>query len=195
MTKGLDVEAGFEFSLLIRSCQEEEYIKVLEYLVNYVVNDKALIQSEQTIAYHSWLLKFITNSNYINIYEVRNDGQGFIEGADYAINTVKKQLETCKDQSTSTLFPTFSQMIVVSKGVIEGRELNAVRYPSAGHMTGWWLTTDLYNGNINSLETLHYYHVAFNRPDIIKWLALPFGFRFISGSKDKIWFDSEVLSS
>lgn len=27
--------------------------------------------------------------------------------------------------------------------------------------------------------TVHYYHVAFKRPDILKYLAIPFGYRFL----------------
>jgi hypothetical protein len=195
ITKGLNAVINFELSLLVKNYDEVMYIELLNYLINYFIDSKSLIKSEQTIAYHSWLLKFVPVSpKCLNIYEVKPDGQGFSEGADYAIESIKGQTEECLKRGVKPLFPTFSQMIVVSKGVIDGQQLDAVRYSSPNHMTGWWLTTSLYDGNINSLETIHYYHVAFNRPDIIKWLALPNGFRFLSGDLNEVWFDKEVLS-
>jgi hypothetical protein len=32
---------------------------------------------------------------------------------------------------------------------------------------------------IKSLKMVHFYHVAFARPDILKYLAISFGYRFI----------------
>lgn len=194
-TEGLNATIGFEFSLLVQDHEEPVYIELLDHLINYVIVSTPSIKADQTIAFHSWLLKFVlAKPNYLNIHEVQNDGGRFIEGADHAINIVKEQIKLCKNYGSDPLFPTFSQMIVVSKGVLDGKNIDAVRYPSPNHMTGWWLTTELYDGDVSSLETIHYYHVAFSRPDIIKWLALPFGFRFISGEKPEIWFDNEVLS-
>jgi hypothetical protein len=80
-------------------------------------------------------------------------------------------------------------MIVISKGVLEGDPIDAVRYKSPTHMTGWWITTDLYDGDIKSLQTMHYYHLAFKRPDILRYLALPYGYRFNLDNKVDIWFD------
>lgn len=194
-TKGLDKVIGFEIQLLIQYHEESAYTDLLQYLINYLVDSKPLIKENQTIAYHSWLLKFtFMNKHFVNIYEVKRDGDGFIEGAEYAIKVVKDQYKECLKNNTVPLFPTFSQMIAVSKGVIEGEEIDAVRYPSPDHMTGWWLTTVLYDGDIDSLETIHYYHVAFKRPEVIKFLALPFGFRFFSGGDGETWFDKDVIS-
>jgi len=61
-------------------------------------------------------------------------------------------------------------------------------------MTGWWLTTELYDDNVDSLMIVHYYHVAFNRPELLKYFALPFGFRFyISKDEEEIWFDENAV--
>lgn len=116
--------------------------------------------------------------NLLNLYEVKKDGEGFDEGADYTINVINEQSFECMKYNVLPSFPTFSQMIIISKGVIDGEQIDAVRYQSPTHMTGWWLTTDYYDGNTSSLKTIHYYHIAFKRPDIVKHLALPFGFRF-----------------
>ena len=45
-------------------------------------------------------------------------------------------------------------------------------------MSGWWLITEKYDGNIESLKHEHTYHVTAARPDLASFLALPYGFRF-----------------
>lgn len=193
VTKGLLDFIGFEISLLVKNEVIDQYTELLEYLINYIIDHKPLINNEQTIAYRSWLLKFVIEDNLLNLYEVKKDGEGFDEGADYTINVINEQSFECMKYNVLPSFPTFSQMIIISKGVIDGEQIDAVRYQSPTHMTGWWLTTDYYDGNTSSLETIHYYHIAFKRPDIVKYLALPFGFRFFSGEKSEAWLDESVL--
>jgi hypothetical protein len=195
ITKGLSGIIDFELSLLIQKHQHEKYLGLFDYLINYFLDNNPRIEADQTIAYHSWLLKFIQGiPDCLNIHEVKIDGQGFIEGADCAIAIVLEQNNECLKHGVVPLYPTFSQMIVVSKGVLEGMPFDAVRYPSPNHMTGWWLTTELYDGDIKSLQTVHYYHVAFKRPDIMRFFALPFGFRFLSSQEGEVWFDEDVLA-
>jgi hypothetical protein len=39
---------------------------------------------------------------------------------------------------------------------------------------------------------VHYHHVAFKRPDILKYLALPHGYRFFANESDaEVWFDKD----
>lgn len=185
---------GFELKLLIKKEEENQYIRILNYLLNYFTDYKPVINDGQTIAYHSWLLKFIIVADIINVYEVQPNGDGFTEGVDYAIGIITEQELECIQHNTTPLFPLFNQMVVISNGVLDGMDIDAVRYSSPSHMTGWWITTELYDDNVESLETLHYYHLAFKRPDIMKYLALPFGFRFQSGEQQKVWFDEKILS-
>lgn len=106
-----------------------------------------------------------------------------IERSDTAISVVRSQGEICWQQVP--LFPNFNQSVVISDGVYEGKDIEGIRYESPEHMSGWWLITDNYDDNIESLMTVHFYHVAFKRPDILKYLALPFGYRFLI-EKDKV---------
>jgi hypothetical protein len=45
-------------------------------------------------------------------------------------------------------------------------------------MSGWYLSTDRYDGNARSLRTIHAYHVVLARPDVARFLALEPGFFF-----------------
>ncbi|MGH1542602.1 MAG: immunity protein Imm33 domain-containing protein [Arenicella sp.] len=85
------------------------------------------------------------------------------------------------------------QLVVISDGVYEGDPVEGVRYQSPKHMTGWWVTTDRYNGDVDSLKTVHFSHIIEKRPDLAIYMALPSGYRFIlGGADDSVWFDEVV---
>lgn len=179
-TEGLQKFIDAELRLAIGKCEDEDYIAVIKYIIDYIVDDRPTISENQSIGYYSWFLQFIVNdSAYFDIYEAEVNGDGLSIGCDYAISVIKAQSELCTYYGLIPSFPNFNQMIVISKGVYEGKDIEGIRYDSPNHMSGWWLITDDYDDNINSLMTVHYSHIAFNRPDILKFLALPFGYRFL----------------
>lgn len=186
---------GYEFKVLVQGNFEEDYVRLIKYLIDYVLDYQPKIEPEQTISYHSWLVKLNkTNDSHLAIWEASSNGEGFVEGIRYASKVINEQEEMCEKYDVTPVFPQFNQNVVISKGVYEGLGVDAVRYSSPDHMTGWWLTTDLYDDNIDSLMNVHYYHVAFNRPDLLKYVALPFGFRFyITEHEEDIWFDENAV--
>ena len=111
---------------------------------------------------------------------------------------LKKIIETqkrcCSHYSTQFVPPSYNNMVVISDGVYEGGEpVEGVRYPSPPHMSGWWLTTNKYNGDSRTLKTVHYQHIIEERPDLAIYMALPYGYRFmLGGEKDFVWFDVEI---
>ncbi|KFF17459.1 hypothetical protein IW22_20890 [Chryseobacterium sp. JM1] len=109
------------------------------------------------------------------------------------MSVVRQQGEICWQQNLIPLFPNFNQSVVISDGVYEGKDIEGIRYASPQDESGWYLITDDYNEDIKSLKMVHFYHVAFARPDILKYLALPFGYRFLmKGGKFEINKDEEV---
>jgi len=179
-TKELDSYITKEIRTAIGQDQPENYIEVIKYIIDYIIDSKPIISENQNIGYYSWLLQFRQNEdNCYDIYEANSDGSGFNKGCDTAISIVRSQSETCSYYGLVPQFPNFNQMVVISKGVYEGNDIEGIRYESPDHMSGWWLITDDYNDDIKSLKTVHYSHVAFARPDILKYLAIPFGYRFL----------------
>ena len=191
-TLNLKKLVGYELKISIKEKEINQYLKVAEYLINYFEEANPKIIDGHTISYHSWLLKFIIIEGVISINEVKPNGEGFVDGCDNAIEIVEMQSAECYNYNSVAIFPLFSQQIVISKDIFDAQIINAVRYPSPSHMTGWWLTSESFNGDVLTLEIIHYYHLAFKRPDILKYLALPFGFRFHLSTQTNIWFDQEV---
>lgn len=179
-TEGLFFIIGKELKLHIGSYKNEDYLEVIKYLINYCVDTNPIITDTQNIGYYSWLLQFkLDEDNRYDLYEANADGSGFNKGCDTAISVVRQQGEICWQQNLIPLFPNFNQSVVISDGVYEGRDIEGIRYDSPSDESGWYLITDDYNDDIKSLKMVHFYHVAFARPDILKYLAMPFGFRFI----------------
>ncbi|WP_312508532.1 immunity protein Imm33 domain-containing protein [Chryseobacterium culicis] len=179
-TKGLNFYISKEIRVTIGNNQLENYIEVIKYIIDYIVDSKPIISENQNIGYYSWLLQFrLDEENYYDIYEANSDGSNFNKGCDTAISVVRKQSEICLQQNLIPLFPNFNQSVVISDGVYEGKDIEGIRYDSPHDESGWYLITDDYNDDIKSLKMLHFYHVAFARPDVLKYLAIPFGYRFI----------------
>lgn len=111
-------------------------------------------------------------------------------------NLEDKAIELCKEHGVAPKMPSNDQLIVVSQGVFEGEKVEAVRYPSPHHMSGWWITTKDYNGDVSTLLTQHFSHLIEKRPDLIRFMALPCGFRFFeqgyNDHNEDVWNDPEV---
>lgn len=179
-TEGLFFIIGKELRLQIGSQKNEDYLGVIKYLISYCVDSNPVITDDQNIGYYSWLLQFrLDEDNCYDIYEANSDGTNFNKGCDTAISVVREQSEICRQHNFIPLFPNFNQSVVISDGVYEGKDIEGIRYDSPQDESGWYLITDDYNDDIKSLKMVHFYHVAFARPDILKYLAIPFGYRFI----------------
>ena len=193
---GLLKKSGFELEITYTDTFPiNDYYRIIKYLINYILDNNPEISDGQTISCYSWLLKFVkAKDDIFELWEVTSDGNSFTKGFEYCLTIINEQELVCKNQNVNPVFPTFSQSLVISDGIYEGLPVEAVRYSSPPHMTGWWLTTELFDDDTGKLKNVHYYHLAFRRPEILKYLALPFGFRFY-GPEDgntTIWIDSDV---
>ncbi|BDX05161.1 immunity protein Imm33 domain-containing protein [Planctobacterium marinum] len=112
------------------------------------------------------------------------------------MNLAELQRLCCEHYGESFESPELDQLVAISEGVIdsfEDIELEGVRYHSPDHMSGWWLTTNLYTGDVSSLKTVHFRHIAEKRPEIAQYMALPIGYRFVlGGDSEHVWFDQKV---
>ena len=109
------------------------------------------------------------------------------------LNRIQK--ECCEHYGVQVEAPALDALVVISEGVYDDDlSLEGVRYPSPPHMSGWWLTTDEYDGSIESLKTVHFHHIIEARPEIAIYMALPYGYRFKlgGGESEHVWHDEDV---
>lgn len=104
------------------------------------------------------------------------------------------QQDLCNQLSVPFSPPCIEQLAAVAPGISSG-DIQAVRYPSPPHMSGWWITSET-SSVAADMKPQHLSHVVAARPDIIRFLGLPFGYRFslTSEGESEVWFDSEVAS-
>jgi hypothetical protein len=168
----------------------------LNYVTHYVTTSGKRICPGETMAYGYWLVKFErADDDTLETWEYTADASDFVKGANLTLRYWRDQHIICKLHGAEFRPPRPDKMTVVSAGVLEGAPVEGVRYPSPDHMSGWWITTDQYNGDIKTLKHQHTYHVTAARPELAKYLALPDGFRFnLSGIED-VWLDEKVATA
>ena len=196
ISNGFAREIDFEIKVKIGKFDHAWYSYALKYIIDYVTREKAQILPGQTIAFNCWIIKFIkVSDDYLELYELDGNGEDFVLGVDLSLSMFSELSSTCEKYSSEVAYPIITQKIVISEGIETEYPIEGVRYDVDGKMSGWWITTDLYNGDISSLKQIEFHQLYLVRPELIKYLALSTGFRFfLEETKDDVWFDQEVLN-
>ena len=130
------------------------------------------LSESSPLRYGFWEIVLRRNAHQLDVWECAADGQTLERGADLSLRWWREQHDVCARWHAEFSPPSMRQLIVVSDGVFEGDVVQGVRYPSPDHMSGWWITTDRYNGDIKTLKTEHAFHLVQHRPDLARFLAL-----------------------
>jgi len=194
-TDGAREKLGVELVVAVQSKElSAEVKKFLATIESYGVEKGAALKPGETLQYGYWMIRLCPRgSEVLDIQELAPEGEGFVDGASYTLRSFAAQRKACQIFSSQFSPPKPDSLVVISDGVLESNPgLQGVRYPSPSHMSGWWLTTDAYDGDIESLRTVHCKHVTHQRPQLLQYLALYYGFRFNAGEKFDAWFDQSV---
>jgi hypothetical protein len=192
-TEGLVDQGDEELSAAVESAPLlDEAKSFMRYVLAYLESTSRRIQADETFLYGYWSTKFVRQGTHLAAWEHDALCAGFRAGITLAVTYWKEQHRTCESVGTMFLPPRAHQLVVVSDGVFQGESVQGVRYPSPEHMSGWWITTDRYDGRAESLKTEHLYHLTASRPELARLIALPYGYRFDQAHGQGAWFDQEV---
>ncbi len=75
--------------------------------------------------------------------------------------------------------------------------INGLRHPRTGDASGWYIWCgEKYLDEPDFFAPLHARHLIEECPRVLKYLGLPFGYRFLIGDGDyeDIWFDPLLLN-
>jgi hypothetical protein len=173
----------------------EECINFLRFVVDYLLEQDNRIQPEETMNYGYWLVKFRqADGDSLGVWEYNAEATEFVFGATLTLYYWREQHRVCQLYKAEFAPPRPDKLTAVSKGVLEGTAIQAVRYPWQEHMSGWLFVTDEYDGDIKSLTYHHTYHVTALRPEVAPFIALPVGFRFELADGRRVWLDPEVAA-
>ncbi|MEO6394167.1 MAG: hypothetical protein ABIP75_20100 [Pyrinomonadaceae bacterium] len=193
-TLGLEVNGHKEILVdLDDVALASEAEKFLKHITDYFETTGNQIQSGETMAYGYWLVKFeAVESGALEVWEYDAQAIDFVKGASLTLRYWKDQHDICEKYGAAFEPPRPDVLTVISPGVLEGLPVYGVRYPSPGHMSGWWITTDQYDGNLSNLTHEHTYHVTAACPELSRYLALPYRFCFDLSAGEAVWFDEEI---
>jgi hypothetical protein len=195
VTQGLAARGQLELAIDPDPSLVDESRQLLRYILDYIETSDAVINPGETLGYGYWLIKFVAGDDrFLHIHEYNSEATDFVPGAALTVSYWRDQHRICEKFGGEFMPPRPDKLVVISDGVMEGDAVQGVRYPSPDHMSGWWITTDRYDGNIRSLKREHLYHVTAARPDLAQYVALPYGFRFDLSQGQDVWFDPKVAS-
>lgn len=191
-TSGLHDLCSYELSASVNDITlSDECEEFVQFILDYISTGN-IIKDGELVSYGYWITKAVLSENSVlKFSELEPEAAEFIEGISNTVKYWKLQHAICEKASAEFSPLNMDQKIAISDGVYEGDPVSAVRYPAPPHMSGWYLTTGKYDGNISSLKVVHAHHVSAKRPDLAKYFALPYGYRFHSDD-DSVWFDQKV---
>jgi hypothetical protein len=110
--------------------------------------------------------------------------------------TTSEQQRICKKYGTHPFASPPGLKAGVARNVSDGVPVHGLRHPPEGDTTGWyiWAGEEL-STDPDFFEPVHVEHLTGLRPEIVKYLALPPGWRFlIAGDYEDVWYDPSLLN-
>jgi hypothetical protein len=112
---------------------------------------------------------------------------------------IKEQQEICQKYSTDFMSIDLDSMVGISdntNGVYS--PINGMRHPQNGNSSGWYIWSGEYlSQEKDFFKPLHAKHLAERCPQVLKYLALPPGYRFLIDTEGyvDVWYDPMLLDS
>lgn len=162
----------------------------------YVVSSGNRIRAGETMNYGFWLVKFLASErSELVVHEYDEAGAKFILGARLAMEFWRHQHHVCKGADAAFHPPRPDLLAAVSPDLAQADRVEGVRYKMSEHMSGWIITSLGYDGPVESLLLEHLLHFVQSRRDLIRYLALPIGYRFFVDGEASTRFDPGVAAA
>lgn len=108
-----------------------------------------------------------------------------------------EQREVCEKYGAEPSEAPDDLKVGVAANVVSGViPINGLRHPPEGETTGWyiWSGSELAQ-DASFFSPVHIHHLKESRPEVLKYLALPPGWRFlIAGDYEDVWYDASLLN-
>jgi hypothetical protein len=139
-------------------------------------------------------INFEINKTNIQLWKKR-----LLTGQDELINYnswnshIKRQKEICAIHN-SQWKPINKKLRIGVSANLDKEPINGLRHPSEKGTTGWFIWTGDYSERDDFFQPMCAEHLLQIRPDIIKYLGLNIGFRFLKDNKgyEDVWYDEKL---
>lgn len=110
----------------------------------------------------------------------------------------QEQKDVCKRLNLSWTPVDRELMIAFNDSIFSDKKpINGLRHPRENNIDGWyiWSGEEIPQDKSDFFNPIHAHHLIEKRPLVLKYLGLPYGYRFQiddNGYED-IWFDESIL--
>lgn len=167
---------------------------LLANLGEAILREEIHLHPGDTVQCGYWLVKFDAKApGVLTASEPNAENTEFVPGVGLALSYRRDQKRVCREQGADFVPPGPLSLVACSDGVLEGRvPVGGARYRYSDEMSGWFLSTDLYDGTNSTVRLHHAYHVTARRPELAQYIALPPGYRFDHREEPRVWFDATL---
>jgi hypothetical protein len=105
------------------------------------------------------------------------------------------QRRVCREQGREFVACAGDSKLGLAIQTIGRTPINGLRHPPTADTNGWYIWAGDWSSDVNFFSPLHTEHLAERLPDVIEFLGLPPGSRFLlAGEYVDIWFDESLLT-
>lgn len=107
-----------------------------------------------------------------------------------------RQKEICRKYDAEYTPVEDDQILGLSKGFDKTKlPINGLRHPGQGDSSGWFIWTGELSDKEDFFQPQHAKHILKLSPEIVPYLALPAGWRFLIGDNGyvDVWYDESLL--
>jgi hypothetical protein len=105
-----------------------------------------------------------------------------------------QQLEVCERLGVAPCPPEPESKVGIALNARGGIVVHGLRHEPEGDTSGWYVWADEISADMDFFKPLHLAHLGDWCPSILKFLALPPGWRFlIADDYEDVWFDPSLL--
>jgi hypothetical protein len=195
-TQGLLASAGIELKVDVRPELLVAGNALLQDVAQYVQRSSCKLTPGERIDWASSLLILReANREALTFDELAFDGTTILRGVGHALEIWSSQMELCCTRGVSYTSTHYGSKMAISPGLLDWTgPVEGIRYAAEGTMSGWWLFLPGYDGtndDFKSMRPTHVFHVLSRRLDIARYLALPEGYAFETGS-GAVWLERDA---
>lgn len=109
---------------------------------------------------------------------------------------VKEQKDICEKYSQDFFATSDELKVGISDNIKSGvMPINGLRHFPEGDTSGWYIWAGEYSDADDFFKPMHIFHLEEYYPELLKYLALPAGNRFLIDNKgfEDVWFDEGLL--
>jgi hypothetical protein len=103
--------------------------------------------------------------------------------------------DVCERAGVKRIDPDPESQVGIAMQTLGAQPINGLRNPIVQDRNGWFIWCGEYSEDDDFFQPLHVEHLSEYLPQVLKYLSLPPGYRFLideSGYED-VWFDESLL--